>query len=293
MAIVETSWQQFLEKDSEVPPDVFFLVKRDDEVAGNDSSRPIGAHRNFLAGVSPVFREELLKEPGEVIEVRDTTSEAFSTLIKFIYKPPPPASAPVSNRQHGWGFVAKQPRIKTNEFFPAPQMYERREYGFNDKEKALDQNRIRCPQKFFDLLLLAEKYQIWSMKKELISNALETLPITSDNVIFTARVASNYRKSFDDVSTTLLAKCLKFLLKKTSKVGDIWTRFWALVNDTEDPEEQFRDCLSFQEKLAGTPFTDLTISHTLIKESLDKVGHGSYEQCLYLACSGVHVRWTN
>lgn len=57
-----------------------------------------GAHRNFLAGVSPVFREELLKEPGKVIELGDTTSEAFSTLIQYIYKPPPPAYVPVSNK---------------------------------------------------------------------------------------------------------------------------------------------------------------------------------------------------
>ena len=46
-------------------------------------------------------------------------------------------------------------------------MYENRDNkNFNDEEKALDQNRIRCPQKFFDLLDLAEKYQLGSMKKE-------------------------------------------------------------------------------------------------------------------------------
>ena len=274
---METSWEQFLAPDSEVPPDVFFLVKREGEGVETDSSRPIGAHRNFLAGVSPVFRAGLfgpLKETGEVIEVRGTTSEAFNTMIKYIYKPPSPAL-----------------RFRTSQFFPTPQMYEHQDYeDFTDQEKALDQNRIHCPQKFFDLLDLAEKYEILSMKRELISNALETLAITNKNVFFTARVARNYRKVFDDVSTTLLAKCLKFLLKRTSKAGDIWTRFWALVNETEDPEEQLRECLSFQEKLAGTPFADLTISHALIKETLDKVGPDSYDQCLYLACSGVHVR---
>lgn len=67
--------------------------------------------------------------------------------------------------------MAKQPRIRANQFFTAPQMYEHREYDFNEEEKALNQNRIRCPQKFFDVLCLAEKYQIWSMKKELVSNA--------------------------------------------------------------------------------------------------------------------------
>ena len=218
MSIVETCWDQFLAADSEVPPDVFFRVKREDKGVENDSRRPIGAHRNFLAGVSPVFRAGLfgpLKETGEVIEVKGTTSEAFKTMIRFIYKPPPPASAPGSNeKQAGWGFpyITRQNQARGNQFFPDAQMYENRDNkNFNDEEKALDQNRIRCPQKFFDLLDLAEKYQLGSMRKELICNALKTLEITNNNVIFTARVARNYRTAFDEVSTTLLAKCLKFL----------------------------------------------------------------------------------
>ena len=91
MAIVETAWEKFLESDSEVPPDVFFLVKGEDEGIGKDSSRTIGAHKNFLAGVSPVFRRMLfgpLKESKDVIEVKDTTFEAFNTMIDYIYKPP-------------------------------------------------------------------------------------------------------------------------------------------------------------------------------------------------------------
>ena len=59
MAIVETDWKKFLESDSEVPPDVFFLVIGEDEGIGKDSRRTIGAHKNFLAGVSPVFRRML------------------------------------------------------------------------------------------------------------------------------------------------------------------------------------------------------------------------------------------
>ena len=73
--------------------------------------------------------------------------------------------------------------------------------NFNDEENRDNQNRVSCPQKFFDLLDLAERYQIISMKRELTSDALETLAIRNNNVIFTARI---------------LAKCqLKFLLKKT------------------------------------------------------------------------------
>ena len=90
MAIVETSWKRLLSPDSEIPPDVFFSVKS----KANDSSsssRPIGAHKIFLAGVSPVFMQMFfgpLKETREVIEVEGTTEEAFTTMINYIYKPP-------------------------------------------------------------------------------------------------------------------------------------------------------------------------------------------------------------
>ena len=271
MAIVETSWKKLLSQDSQIPPDVFFLVEGEDD--GNAQSEPIGAHRIFLGGVSSVFMGMLfgpMKDTREVIEVSGTTHEAFNTMINYIYKPP-----------------------TSRKFFPAPQMNQDEDHeNFNDEENPDNQNRIRCPQKFFDLLDLAEKYEIFSMERELTSD--ETLAITNNNVIFTAQVAKNYQKlpAFEDVSTKLLAKCLKFLLKKTSiQAGDIWTRFWALVNNTKDPEKELRDCVAFQESLARTPFADLTISHALIKETLEKMGHDYYDQCLYLACSGVHVRW--
>ena len=271
MSIVETNWQQFLAPDSEVPPDVFFLVGQ---------LEPIGAHRAFLAGVSPVFRKMLygpLKE-GEVIEVKFATPEAFNTMISYIYKPPSSGYFGVPDK-----------------FFLGPvSLSDDEEQENSDDEMNPDhRSRIHCPQKFFDLLDLAERYQILNMKQELTSYAFGTLAITNDNVIFTAQVAKNYQQIFEDVSTKLLAKCLKFLLKKTGfRTGDIWTRFWALVNNTGDPEEQLRECVAFHERLAGTPFADLTISHALIKETLDKVGGNSYDQCLYLACSGDHVRWT-
>ena len=57
MTIVETSWQEFLSPDSEIPHDVHFLAKGEGE--GNEASKPIGAHKVLLAGVSPVFRRML------------------------------------------------------------------------------------------------------------------------------------------------------------------------------------------------------------------------------------------
>ena len=52
--------------------------------------------------------------------------------------------------------------------------------------------QVRDLHKLEDLVDLAEKYEIFSMKRELTSD--ETLVITKDNVIFTAQVAKNYQK---------------------------------------------------------------------------------------------------
>ena len=277
MSIIEISWQKLLSSDSQIPPDVFFLVRGEGE--GNDSSKPIGAHRILLGGVSPVFMGMLfgpLKDPREVIEVSGTTHEAFNTMINYIYKPPGSC------------------------FFPAPALppWHLEDFGDdeeNDEEEdAFNQDKIGCPEKFFELLNLANMYQLESLRRELTSHALETLAITENNVIFAAEVAKNYRGIFEDVSrgifedisTRLLVKCLKFLLRKKKKGGD-WTMFWDQVNNTEGSEE----AVPLKERLAGTPFGNLAISHLTIKASLEKVGLTSYyEECLYLACSEAHVR---
>ena len=90
MALQKVNWQSFLSPESDLPPDVFFLVKPEDENA-EGSGKSIGAHRLLLAGVSPVFKSMLfgpMKEVGEVIEVKETTHEAFNTMITYIYAPP-------------------------------------------------------------------------------------------------------------------------------------------------------------------------------------------------------------
>ena len=90
MALQKVNWQSFLSPESDLPPDVFFLVKPEDENA-EGSGKSIGAHRLLLAGVSPVFKSMLfgpMKEVGEVIEVKETTHEAFNAMISYIYAPP-------------------------------------------------------------------------------------------------------------------------------------------------------------------------------------------------------------
>ena len=119
----------------------------------------------------------------------------------------------------------------------------------------------------------------------LTTSVFKTLPITDDKVTTVAAVAMKYKIPFEDVSNRMLVKCLKFLLQwKRGKAGeDLWTQFWALVNNSEE---------SLKKKLAGTPFVSIRddLRNEFLKASLDKVGRNSYDICLYLACSGVHVR---
>ena len=87
MAIVDTNWQNFLLPDSDIEPDVCFLVM-EGEGGGYKS---IGAHRLLLAGCSPVFRGQFfgpMKDTGTVFEVKNTTAEAFGTMIRYIYRSP-------------------------------------------------------------------------------------------------------------------------------------------------------------------------------------------------------------
>ena len=191
MAIVEADWHSYLSAHSEIPPDVFFLVITEDgeEMDVDDESeekKTIGAHRFLLAGISPVFRRMFLgpmKETGRTIEVKDTTPEAFTTMVDYIYKP-------------AGG-----------------------EFSLND---------IRCPQKLFELLAIADRYEILSLKT-LTMDALGDLPIRRENMIFTATVANNYRRLYDDVGTNLVLRCLKFLLDSTTRGGDIF----ALLAETK------------------------------------------------------------
>ena len=88
MSHAETDLRVFLSSDSELPPDVFFLIQDEDEEGGG--RKTIGAHRFVLGTVSPVFRRMFfgpMKEMAEEVEVKETTSEAFDTMIKYIYNP--------------------------------------------------------------------------------------------------------------------------------------------------------------------------------------------------------------
>ena len=182
MAIVDTDWKVFLSPNSDLPPDVSFLVRTGEDEAG---SKRIRAHRWALAGVSPVFRAQFcgpMKDEREVIEVEKTTAEAFQTMIDFIY------------------------RLPRQEVF------------------LINSN---CPQKLFELLELAERYQVLDLKN-VANEALKNLVVTRENMIFAATVASNYKVAFEDTSVTLSMKCLKFLRATTKDSDDVFD----LIRDT-------------------------------------------------------------
>ena len=278
MAVSETNWQEFLSPDSEIPHDVHFLVKGEGEGNGDDSCKPIGAHKVLLAGVSPVFRRMLfgpLKEEREVIEVKDTTKEALDTMIHYIYKPP------------GSCFFPANYQDAEDDYLDCED-YDEDYLNYQNHEEELNRNVTQCPQKFFDLLDLAEKYEIFSLKMALTSSVFKTLPITDDKVATVASVAMKYKIPFEDVSNRMLGKCLKFLLQwKRGKAGeDLWTQFWALVNNSEE---------TLKERLAGTPFVEIhrDLRNEFLWASLNGVGPTSYDSCLFLASSGIHVRLSN
>jgi len=85
MAIGRTNWWQYLAPDSELPPDVTFKVEEE------DGGGEVVAHRLLLAGGSRVFRALFfgpMKEQSKVVVIKDTTVEALTIMINFIYQIP-------------------------------------------------------------------------------------------------------------------------------------------------------------------------------------------------------------
>ena len=125
-------WKIFLSPNSDLPPDVSFLVAEGDR--SSNSSKTIRAHKYLLGGVSEVFRKQFfgpMKDDREEIEVEGTTAEAFQTMIDFIY------------RKAGQEFSV---------------------------------DNIKCPQKQFEVLQLADYYEVLDLK----TSVTEALDICSD-----------------------------------------------------------------------------------------------------------------
>ena len=117
-------------------------------------------------------------------------------------------------------------------------------------------NLPTCPQMLFDLLNLAEKYEILPLKI-ITSQALEALDISRQNLIFSATVATKYKNTgFGDLSQKLLLKCLEFLFRMTKGPGI--PGFLALIMETKKtfPDtslEIFHDLISVGNDVLQVP----------------------------------------
>ena len=127
MPLAEINWKKFLEPGSVPPPDVFFTILEDQpsdavskledftSVSKFSESDPadsfgassvdvqttvsselhsthcvVSAHKFLLAAVCPVFGRQFygpLKEDSNEVLIKETTVEAFSTMINYLYNP--------------------------------------------------------------------------------------------------------------------------------------------------------------------------------------------------------------
>merc|ERR1712030_122694 len=82
---------------------------------------------------------------------------------------------------------------------------------------------ISCHLALCRVLNLAERYQILTLVKE-IKLILQSLPVTAENMMFTATTAKNFAV-FEKVSKMLLEKCSKISHRQTENknkgMGDI------------------------------------------------------------------------
>ena len=88
-------------------------------------------------------------------------------------------------------------------------------------------DNIKCPQKLFEVLELAERYEILDLKTS-VMKALESFVVTRDKMILSANVAFNNRVMFEDFSVILSTRCLKFLQDTAKNPHDIS----SLIEDT-------------------------------------------------------------
>ena len=230
MAIDQINWSQFLQPGSELPPDVTFRVVEgqpgsdegdvtksecececqcecdggDDPESGGEKADnhevktlKVRAHKFLLAGVSPVFRKQFfgpLKTTEDTVDIKDTTIEAFTTMISYIYEP--------------------------------------------SDSKTFSLSDITCPQALCELLNLSERYEMLTMGT-LVRSTLESLPVTSENMMFTATVAKDFAV-FENVSEMLLGKCSEYCTTKLRTSDDV---FNFLKDTQENFPEHDRDLL--------------------------------------------------
>ena len=181
MAIVDTDWHNFRLPDSDIPPDVCFIVKEVDETDGVDSiGKSIRAHKLLLAGSSSVFRGQFfgsMKETGEVVEVKNTSPEAFGTMIRYIYRSPGATTFTLA--------------------------------------------AISCPQELIEVHELANRYQIRGLKEMTDSALDALVITRDNMIFTASIAEKYKNTEFEEISKKLQMRCLKFLYDTTSGAHDM------------------------------------------------------------------------
>ena len=90
-------------------------------------------------------------------------------------------------------------------------------------------DNINCPQKHFEVLHLAEYYEVLDLKTP-VKKALQNFVVTRENFQLSATVAMNYKEIFEDCSVILTLKCLKFLQDTAKNPYDMS----AVIEDTKN-----------------------------------------------------------
>ena len=192
-------------------------------------SRVLPAHKLLLAAVSPVFKnqfygeeifEEARQEEDGVVEVlvNDTQPAAFSKLLEFIYLGPHQAEV-------------------------APTV------------KFADINTVKL---VFDVMILADKYEINELKDICEHRLLNSILTTEENVFSLVLIVENTH--FDKVRRGIKRKCKEFIKSSISTHGFDFLQ--KLNNQPTFHQQIFRDLCS-----SGGEESALNLSNSSLNES--------------------------
>ena len=205
MAFVRTNWGQFLEADSELPTDVVFNVEEKLDRGAETKAGKVSAHKLLLAGGSPVFRKQFfgaLKEnTGEEVIVRDTTIEAFTTMIQFMYKAPEPEKFDIKNSDSAQSLC---------ELVNISEKYQI--LDLNSMAKAALENLTVTEENLVFTVMTAKNYSVFEDVSRMLMNKCQSFLLTK---LISARDVFSFimktREAFPDADMGILYGLLKTL----------------------------------------------------------------------------------
>ena len=231
---METNWLGLTPPKS--APDVFFLVKADD-------GENMEAHKVFLADISPVFKG-MFKHGAHKVFLAD-----ISPVFKAMFFGPMKETGKM---------------IEVKETFPEAfcnminLLYKPAGEYFTPSDI-----KHSCPQKLLQLVIVTDFYEIVKLKT-LALEAIRSLEITHENLLFYARVAKKYRDLTEEGSKMLSLRCLQFITKI-----DTLTLFSKTKMNF--PEANFQD---LHELMAGSLLPGVRNFEMHLIEGILQVGEG-------------------